>query len=248
MANSRANRIDRFASDAAVLLLPRRRVRNGFVVALRILSGQAAIDAIVRHVEVEDGCYRHASLRSFDVTHRDAAQQRLLRSELVKTDVEHLVALVEERQNGIDRAAIEAVLELQVPLTLFRLPTKTGRAHRHLRRIGLPVHHQHLPLTVVDVGVGGDAIRAQELPRGVPVGCVAIELHEERRIGVLLQVIGEVRDRALVVILLEDHMIDGHPQRGVLPGLDRNPIVGVFSDLAEVRGDHDELAAVRARF
>ena len=42
-------------------------------------------------------------------------------------------------------------------------------------------------------------------------------------------------------------MIDRHPQRGILPGLHRNPPVGVFGHLAEVRSDDHELRPLVAR-
>ena len=148
---------------------------------------------------------------------------------------------------GSIEAVVQRVFAGQIPLAVHGTPAITNLALGRTRLAGRGVDDQHLPVAVFDVLVARHTLGAQQPPHLIAVP-IALQLHKERKIGVTLHVIDEIRHLAIDVVFLEDDVIDRHPQRRVLARLNRNPLVTVFADLAEVRRENHELGPLGPRF
>ncbi len=119
-------------------------------------------------------------------------------------------------------------------------------AHRHLGRPGFLIPHQKLPLAVFLVGVFLQSVRPQQLA-GLVVVAIRLQLHQQRRIGVLLRVIEKIRRLFVVVEFLQKHVVYRHPPGAVLAGVDGHPLVRVLGNLTEIRGEDHHFRAVVPR-
>src|SRR5262249_30655566 len=74
--------------------------------------------------------------------HRNAARRGFALAEVVEFNLERLVP--EERQPGIDCAAVQRVFQLQIPLALLIRPAEPNRTLRHLRSVFAGIPHEEL--------------------------------------------------------------------------------------------------------
>ena len=113
------------AIDAGVLLLPGRGERRGRVVVARgVLAREPSPHAVLREEQVLHGRDRDRPLVGLHDPHRHAAAPHAIRAEVRHLELHDRVVTIEEGERRVDRRAVLPVLELQVPLTLLRLPAE----------------------------------------------------------------------------------------------------------------------------
>ena len=237
---------DGVATDARVLFLPGGRVRTDLIVGFRIIARQSAAHAELRHEQIEGGRHRDASAVGFHVADGDAAQGNFRLGKFVIGDIHDLIVFVEEGQFGIERGVVLPVLHLEIPLAFFLAPAVADRAFGHARLFAGFIEDQQFPVAVLLVRVSLDAVGAQEASRFVNVA-ILFQFHQKSAVGVLLEIVGEIRNLAFFEEFLQDDVIDRHPQRRVGARLDGNPPIRIFGDLAEVGRDRDVLRPVVPR-
>ena len=233
---------------AGDLLLPGRGVGRGVVVAGGPLAGQAlATHAVLGQHEVEHGGHQPGATGGVDgcgrdtpVVHAAALAGLLVGVEPGQQHLGHLRARrAVERQRRVD------ALEVQVPLAHAGLvEPEAQRAVGHVRAAGRGIHHDGLELRpfarVAEVRGGEELVRD---PRAVAL----LERHQERQVGVLLDVLHEARHGAFDEELLEHHVTHGHAQRAVGAGVRREPLVGELGVVRVVRRHHHDLLAAVPR-
>ena len=227
--------------DAGVLLLPSGGVDLLRVVVVGgVLACQSPAHPELRHQQVVDGGNQDLAVGRVQPLCRHAAQLLAVTCEVEERDLRDLVVAVEKRENRIDLLPVDAVLQFQIPLPFLRLPPVTHRALRHARLARRGVPHEELPVAVLNVGVALEAVGADQ-PAGNVLSVAFLEFHQEGRIGVALGVVEEVGRLLLGVELLENHVVDRHPEGAVLPRVQGDPPVGELRDLAEVGRQHHQL-------
>ena len=145
----------------------------------------------------------------------------------------------EEAQRRVD------TLEVQIPLALAGLPEAVAeRAVGHVRATGGGVDQDGLESRALGVvaQVGG----GEELVRHVIAAAVG-QRHQERQVGVLLDVVDEARDLSIDEELLEDHMPHRHAERAVGARMRGDPFVGELRVVRVVRRHHHDLLPAVAR-
>ena len=185
-----------------------------------------------------------------DAADRHVARQRARRP----------VDVVEARQldrDGLARPARAGVSRGSTsPRSRFHRPDAgvaepvAERAVGHDRLAGAGVEEHGLEVRVLLVGVLGQVGGGEELAG--PVGrrrrrAGLVQRDQERQVGVLLRVVGEVRRLPVDEELLEDHVAHRHRQRAVGAGRDGQPLVGELHVVGVVGRDHDDLLAAVAR-
>ena len=226
------------------LLLPGRRVGDFLVVvAGRVVAGEAARHAILRHQEIQTRGNRHAAVDRFDVADRHPAVEGPSASEIDKGNLQHVLAAVNQAQLRIDIRSVQAVFQLEVPLAVLALPAKADGALRHARLAAWAVKDHALPFAILNVAITGQPIGPQKSPGGMPISRL-FDLDQKRSVGIPLQVVDEVRNLPVYVKFLEDDVIYRHPHRPIHAGVYRNPPIGVFRNLAEIRGQDHQFGAI----
>ena len=161
----------------------------------------------------------------------------------MEANEENLIGSLEEGKNRVYLGTVQTVLEFEVPLALLLAPSEPERSVGHLRGVGFGVPHEELPVPVLHIPVFFYPVRPQILARPeFPV--LFIQNHEEGGVAVPLYVLYEVGGLLLVVELLEDNVVNSHPEGTVLTGPYGYPPVGVLGNLTEVRGEDHQLGSV----
>ncbi len=231
---------------AGEAFLPGRSVGSGGVVVARgIVAGQATRDAVLREQEVVDRRHGGPTARRLDVPHRHAAERDPAARVVREGHRGERVVALDERELGLDGGAVGAVLHLQVPLALSLLPAEAEGALWHPRRGGGPVPDEELEVAVLGAVVAREPAR-REHPAGSEGAVPLLELHQEGRVAVALEVLLEETHLPLGVELLQDDMDHRHPEGAILAGVKRDPPIGVLGGHAEVGGEHHQLGAVVA--
>ncbi|CAB4965650.1 unannotated protein [freshwater metagenome] len=232
---------------AGDLLLPRGRVRLGVVISGRPLPWQAlARDPVLREQQVEDRGHGARAATGLQRCGRDPASVHpaALAAALphVEAREEHLccpgVGRTVEGQSGVD------ALEVEVPLALAGVvePKSEGTV-RHMRAPcrGIDEHRLEGRALRVVAEVG----RRDELV-GHPCPVLFLEAHEEREVGVLLDVLDEPWHLPIDEELGEDDVAHGHGERTVGAGMRRHPFIGELRVVGVVGRDGDDLLAAVA--
>ena len=116
--------------------------------------------------------------------------------------------------------------------------------HDHL--VGGTVEDDCLEGCVLLVGMIGEVCGGEELPGPEQTVCRFFETDQVGQIGVLLDVVAEVRGLPIDEELLEDDVPHRHRERGVGAGLGRQPFVRELHIVGVVRSDCDDLLAAVA--
>ena len=236
------------AVDTGIFLLPGRGVDVVFgIVICRISSCQPTLDAELRHQQIEDRGHRDLAMGGCEVTHRYPALNRLIGGEIIEGDLQHRVVIVQQRERGREIRAVLAILHLQVPLTFLLLPAETEAAERHARPLAGFIPDQILEVAVLFFAVALQFTGAGHAPGAVDA-IFLLQFDQKGGVGVTLEVIEEKGCLGLMVEFTEDDVIDRHPEGTVLPGMGRNPPVGVLGGDVEVGGEDRDLGAVVACF
>ena len=157
-----------------------------------------------------------------------------------------------QAQHRIDFPAAAAIALLQVPAThlagarLVLAPAEAnGTVGRH-HFTGQRVHQHRLPFGVVGFAqVLGQVRCTQEVIR-YQLAVVFLQHHQHRHVGVLLQVIHEVRRRVVAVELGQHHVAHGQRQRRIGPLTRGQPHIAELHHLAVVGRDCHRLGALVA--
>ena len=217
-------------------LLPCRRIGlHGVVVAGRPVAGQpVTTHRVLRHQQVEhrrdqpgtDPPDRHAAADH-------AAALGVSDVEARQVDGDGVLARVIEAQDRVD------VSQLQVPLALAGLAEvrresavgKEGLTGGRIEQDGLVRR-----TAILQVRCGQEPVRHMR----VPVAVFA-QGHQERQIGVGLDVVGEVGHLPIPEELGEHDVAHRHRQCPVGAGVARQPVVGELGVVGIVGRDHDHL-------
>ncbi len=105
---------------------------------------------------------------------------------------------------------------------------------------------QELPARVFHVACASNLTGAQHAARHIRL-IHLVKHHQEGCIGVTLQIIQEVGCRVLVVEFFQDDMVHCHPKSAILPGMNRNPPIGILGYLVEIRREDHQLGPGMAR-
>ena len=241
-------------THARVLLLPCRRAGNIVLIGLgHVLAAQPLVNTIVGHLQVVDG--GHQTLAAISQLHAldwHVARQQvvLLATEVAEVHGLHVVVHALQAQHRIDFPAAAAIALLQVPaphLAGARLVLAPAEANRTVGRhhvTGQRIHQHRLPFGVVGFAqVLGQVRCTQEVIRH-QLAIVFLQHHQHRHVGVLLQVIHEVRRRVVAVELRQHHMAHGQRQRSVRALARGQPHIAELHHLAVVGRDRHRLGAL----
>src|SRR5690606_27845723 len=130
-----------------------------------------------------------------------------------------------------------------VPFAALFFPAVPDGAARHSWSVRELVPDEEFPFAVLFVLVAGKPICPHESARLITAFGLD-KFDEKRGIRVSLRIVEEIRRRLFIVELFEDHMIDAIPERTILACKNRDPLVGVFRNLAEVRSENDHFRPV----
>ena len=239
--------LDGVAGDAGEQLLPRRGIGSvAIVVVGGILAGETTRDAVLRHDQVVDrGHQRRAAVGGGDAGCGHPTQGDGIEPPLRELGLHDLFGPPEQGQDRIVGRVVGDILQLHVPVALLLVPAGPGAALRDHQLAGGGVDVDELPVSVGDVLVGRNVTGAEKAA-GLEVVTRRVEAHQVGAVGVLLDVLQEVGRMLFVVVLLQDDVCDRHPESAVAAGVDRDPLVGVLADLAEVRREDHRLGTVVA--
>ncbi len=261
--------VARHAGDA---LGPGRRVGSVVVVALGT-AAQAAVDAVLRGLQVEHGGDERVALLAFLAQaqphrrHLDAVHAALLgirlemrrgdAAEIGQADIDHLVLLLavfQHRQLELDLGAVAGLLGFEVPLAevgaLFRAPAEADRAvGQHGAAVAVEGHR--LPLGVVvlaelAVEVAGAHVAVGHQRLAAVGQREFLQHHQQRQVGIAARIVIEIRAALLEVKLVQRHVAHGHGQRGVGALLGVQPQVGELGDFGIVRRHRHRLGTLVA--
>ena len=241
-------------THARVLLLPCRRAGNIVVIGLgHVLAAQPLVHAIVGHLQVVDGGHQaFAAIGQLHALDRHVARQQvvLLATEVAEVHGLHVVVHALQAQHRIDFPAAAAIALLQVPAPhlagarLVLAPAEANRAVGRHHVTGQRIHQHRLPFGVVGLAqVLGQVRGTQEVVRH-QLAVVFLQRHQHRHVGVLLQVIHEVRRRVVAVELGQHHVTHGQCQRSVRPLTRGQPHIAELHHLAVVGRDRHRLGAL----
>ena len=243
-------------THARVLLLPCRRAGNIVLIGLgHVLAAQPLVNTIVGHLQVVDGGHQTlAAISQLHALDRHVARQQvvLLATEVAEVHGLHVVVHALQAQHRIDFPAAAAITLLQVPAThlagtrLVLAPAEADRAIGRHHVTGQRIHQHRLPFGVVGFAqVLGQVRCTQEVIRH-QLAIVFLQHHQHRHVGVLLQVIHEVRRRVVAVELGQHHVTHGQRQRRIGPLTRGQPHVAELHHLAVVGRDCHRLGALVA--
>ena len=159
----------------------------------------------------------------------------------------NLVIAFKKRQRGIVRLIVHGVFEFHIPFAGLFIPAMTHRALGNHQASVLFIHTDELPVTIADVFVITQFIGTQQSARRIVIA-VFLQLHQECAVSVLLGVLKEIGGLFFMVKFFQDDMGDRHPERAITAGMQRNPLVGIFTDLGEIGREYDCLGAVMSGF
>ena len=94
-------------------------------------------------------------------------------------------------------------------------------------QLALSIRHDQFPVGIFLIGIFGDVGGAQEAAH-LTFAAILFEDHQERLVGILLGVFGEVRRFFVDVEFLQDDVDTGHQESAVAARDDRHPGIGIF--------------------
>ena len=245
------------AGHAGDLLLPRRGTRDVVVEARRHIGAtESTVDAVLRKQQVIDRCYRpFLTIGQLQLAHRNVAFQHVLElggcpvivldsaeiGEADRFDVCVEIFQAEAQARGV----ASAVLLLDVPLA-FLAPAKTHRPAGNGDAARVLIERQRLPLGIIGFTQTTQITGAQIALRHQATIFAFFQPHQQRHVGVLPAVIGEVLRRLVDVELFQDYVSEGECQRGIGTLLRVQPVIGEFGDFGIIRAHRHRLGAVVA--
>ena len=191
---------DRLAADAGVFLLPGGGIRRFDVIILRIIARQAAAHAELGVQEIEDCGHRDSPFICLDVSDRHTALIGLALEELIERHLHDLIMFLQEAEPGGERAVVQPILQLEVPLAFLLLPAEAHRPFGHARLVALLVPDEQFPVAIFRALIALQAIGAQEAACPIAL-LLRLQGHQEGSIAVFLEIIHEIGHLTLGVEL-----------------------------------------------
>ena len=168
-------------------------------------------------------------------------------AEVREEDFHDVVVVILLRELRRELAAGAAVFVLQVPLTLARVTGGHRAVRDHELVFGIAENRSEVrAFLVVKPKVIGEVAGAKQTARGVLTVRLLLELHEERKVRVLADVLVKVRGRPIHEEFLQDHVTHRHAERGVRALLRSEPHVSKLRRVGVVRRNDDNRGALIA--
>jgi len=121
-------------------------------------------------------------------------------------------------------------------------------SHREPKVPAVLIHHDQFPVRILFPLILFEIARPQETTGKELALFVRIELHQEGKVGELLDVIVEIFHLAIHMEFLENHMNARHQEGRIGPRSHRNPQVGELCHIRKIRSQIDDFSAVVLKF
>ena len=113
--------------------------------------------------------------------------------------------------------------------------------------LGLLINIQKLPVAIRNIPKLLEFICAQEPAWLIPVSFLN-QFDEARTVSVFFYIIQKILILLFMMKFLENHMRNGHPKSAVTSGMQRDPLIRVFTKLAKIRRKNNRFGSVVPRF